>query len=81
MVKIGKSWVLNGVIMFCHGIENHHTYFITIHKDSKGISYKENDNSDKTIYRKSLRGKDLVPGDYATMFVFLCSHFKLERDY
>lgn len=77
--KVGHSRILNGTIMFCRGVENHRTYSIKIHKDFLGISYTECDKSDKEIYRKSLRGHDLVPGDYATMFVFLCAHFGLEK--
>lgn len=78
-IKVSHSRILNGTTMFCSGIENRHTYSIKIHRDFRGISYRECGSNDKEIYRKSLRRKDLVPGDYATMFVFLCSHFGLEK--
>ena len=78
-IKVSHSRILNGTTMWCNGKENGHQYAIKIHKDFRGISYIENGGDDKEIYRKSLRGKDLVPGDYATMFVFLCAHFGLEK--
>ena len=78
-IKVSHSSILNGTIMFCRGLENHHTYSIKIHKDFCGISYKEYGRDDKEIYRKSLRGKNIVPRDYPTMFVFLCAHFGLEK--
>lgn len=78
-IKVGNSRILNGTTMWCNGKENGHQYSIKIHKDFRGISYIECGESDKEIYRKSLRGHDVVPRDYPTMFVFLCAHFGLEK--
>ena len=79
-IKVGDSRISNGTIMFVRGTENHHTYVIKIHKNFRGITYIERGYDDKTIITEVLRGYDCCPRDYATMFVFLCAHFGLEKE-